>query len=111
MKGPKPRPIEERFWPKVYKTNDCWFWIAGTKGKGYGEIKSNTKKIVSAHIFSWEYHNKQKVPLGMCVMHSCDVMNCVNPKHLILGTLLDNARDAAAKGTAGRPKVLSICDN
>ena len=27
MKGPKPRPVEERFWEKVVKSDTCWNWI------------------------------------------------------------------------------------
>lgn len=27
---------EERFWPRVEKTETCWNWTAGKNGKGYG---------------------------------------------------------------------------
>lgn len=34
----------------------------------------------------------------MVIMHSCDTPLCVNPKHLVLGTQLENNRDCTAKG-------------
>lgn len=38
------------------------------------------------------------IPEGMLVCHTCDVMKCVNPDHLFIGTSLDNNRDRDAKG-------------
>lgn len=35
-------------------------------------------------------------------MHSCDVMRCVNPAHLSLGTPKENTADMIAKGRHAR---------
>lgn len=38
------------------------------------------------------------VPPGKIVRHKCDNPSCVNPDHLEVGTLSDNAQDAIARG-------------
>lgn len=34
---------------------------------------------------------------GECARHTCDVPNCINPNHVLLGTQQDNARDLVLK--------------
>lgn len=53
--GPKPRPVEERFWPKVHKTDTCWLWI-GRTNRGYGifDVGSTPMHGVMAHRFAYE---------------------------------------------------------
>jgi hypothetical protein len=36
------------------------------------------------------------------VMHTCDVRNCINPDHLVLGTQQDNLSDMVSKGRQAR---------
>lgn len=101
------RPIksaEEVFWSNVKKTKDCWDWL-GCKagclkyGKGYGQFSHMTKSI-RVHRFSWELHNKQKIPAGLFVRHKCDNSICVNPEHLEIGTHEDNMRDMTERKRA-----------
>lgn len=87
---------EERFWKKVKKTDGCWLWMGSKNGKGYGELAVKGK-LLRAHRLSYEF-NKGKIPEGLCVCHSCDVTNCVNPAHLWLGTIAENTQDRDRKG-------------
>lgn len=101
------KQTKERFWKKVDRNGStgCWLWTASTS-HGYGAFgMSRPRRIVRAHRVSWELAHGP-IPSGMSVLHSCDVRNCVNPKHLWLGTQADNLRDAAAKGRLPPPPLL-----
>lgn len=89
---------KERFWKKVKKTSSCWIWI-GTFSHRYGQFhisRGGKWRPVRAHRFSWEITNG-KIPIGKYILHCCDNPPCVNPKHLFLGTQLENMRDRFSK--------------
>ncbi len=98
-------PEEERFHAKYIPepTGDCWLWIGGDTGNGYGRIRRKGGKKILAHRLSWELHNGP-IPDGLCVLHKCDTPPCVNPDHLFLGTQKDNIQDAFKKGRLFIPK-------
>ena len=103
-KGYKGTTIE-KFFRKVNKKtdDDCWLWIAGLTSDNYGSFYFN-KKHMKAHKVSFILH-KGKVPKGLCVLHICDNPPCVNPKHLWLGTQIENIKDRDLKGRSKRNKL------
>ena len=72
----------------------CWLWRAAGK-KGYGRFYLDGK-TVNAHTAAYRLF-VGLIPKELCVMHSCDVRRCVNPEHLSLGSLCDNALDMVKK--------------
>lgn len=91
----------ERLLDKVEKTASCWNWTGcltkGEKNKtGYGTIWYNGKQR-NAHRVAYEIL-VGPIPEGLNVLHTCDNSPCVNPAHLYLGTLKDNAQDTLRRG-------------
>lgn len=112
MPGVKAKPIEERFWAAVVKTEfpildglgPCWLY----GGKPRSRYASISKGVglgnVNAHRFSFEMH-KGQLGRGKYVCHRCDVKNCVNPDHLYAGDHEDNNEDNRKRGLFTGPKV------
>lgn len=98
-KGPKRRPLADRFWEKVNKTDTCWLWTAATDRRGYGKISAggHSGRFLTAPRVAWELA-RGPIAVGLSVLHRCDTPACVNPDHLFLGTQADNLRDMVSKG-------------
>ena len=114
----------ERFWEKVERRSpdECWVWQAscaqGRKGApSYGqlvewrpEIRSTdggSPRPLRAHVLSWAIHHNRWPAAGEVVRHSCDNPPCVNPAHLLIGTHLQNTKDARERK---RNPIWVACD-
>jgi hypothetical protein len=91
-------PPEQRFWSKVDKRgpDECWPWVGGVDGRGYGRSRYNGSGRTTAHRIAWQLANGRDALLF--VLHRCDNPVCCNPAHLWEGTQSENMRDMAAKG-------------
>jgi DNA-binding transcriptional regulator YiaG len=84
--------VEERFWSKVDKTEECWLWKGGLEKNGYGRF-SIGKKRVGIHRLSLEWSLGRPIGDGMVARHKCRNCHCVRPEHLEEGTHTENMND------------------
>lgn len=92
------RPLQERFWEKVNKTDTCWLWTGATHSAGYGVINmcggGEKSRLGYAHRLSYEWL-VGPIPSGLHIDHLCRVRNCVRPDHLEPVTMEENIRRGA----------------
>ena len=95
-----PTSVEDRFWAKVQKSDECWIWTANRNRRGYGKFCLN-KRQEPAHrvVYMLTYGD---IPPGAWVLHHCDNPSCVRPDHLYLGTHQDNMRDRQERNRVAR---------
>jgi hypothetical protein len=73
----------------------CWVWKKVLRN-GYGLFYKG-KKNESAHRVSYRVF-KGPIPEGLILRHTCDNPSCINPDHLIPGTMKENAHDRDSRG-------------
>lgn len=86
------RPVDERFWSKVNKTETCWLWTAALDRHGYGVFGvAKGRGSARAHRVAYELVNGP-IPGSLPLDHLCRVRACVNPAHLEPVTVAENNR-------------------
>lgn len=97
--GPKPKPIADRFWPKVDLNGPipearpdlgpCWIWTASRTSSGYGQLACRPGPPQRAHRIAYVLI-VGPIPEGLELDHVCRVRACVNPAHLEPVTNIEN---------------------
>jgi hypothetical protein len=82
------KTLEERFWAKVDRSDNCWEWNSAKNHLGYGVIKI-AGQMKKAHRTAYEL-TKGPIPGGLFVDHICHNRACVKPAHLRVATPKQN---------------------
>jgi hypothetical protein len=93
--------FEDKFNTSYVIVGDCWLWSRMMTVNGYGALRSG-KRVLLAHRFSfWLKHGS--IPASKLVVdHICNVRKCVNPDHLQLLTIVQNAMKDRVRKTGVR---------
>lgn len=77
-------------------TSHCLSGHSSKSPAGYPTIQIRKRKWrMNRYIYFSIYG---EIPEGLVVRHTCDNSKCINPNHLILGTIGDNNKDKAERG-------------
>lgn len=105
LDAPPPKQLTraERFWSYVgpREPDACWLWLgARCLRTGHPRFHDGTRTS-QAHRFSYELANGP-IPKGLFLHHTCGVVSCVNPAHLVALTIgdLQAAVNIQRRGTA-----------
>lgn len=96
----KKQNLAERFWKKVKKLGpeECWPWMAGRDGQGYGSFHLDHDTSFLAHRVAYWLTTGEMPPPHVKLRHTCDHPWCCNAAHLVKGTQADNIKDIWARG-------------
>lgn len=79
--------------------NECIDHGLVGNGKGYATAFAWGKKQRMHRVVYCKHHGLHIDNIaGLVVRHTCDNSRCINPDHLILGTVADNNRDRSIRG-------------
>lgn len=94
----------DQFWERVSigGLRECWPFMDHIKAGGHGIFPAVGE--VAAHRVSWTMVFGP-IPDGVQVLHNCDIRNCVNPRHLKLGSDVDNSFDKSASQWAEAARI------
>lgn len=95
---------QDRFWGRVDKTDNCWFWKGHINEHGYGQFSYQGSNR-PAHRVSWIFSGKV-LRDGFVLDHRCHERSCVNPSHLREVTRAQNAQNR--KGSWGSSGVRGV---
>lgn len=102
---PKPKlALPDRFWRHVIigASTDCWIWKRPTKLR-YPAFRITATEVRQSSRVAYELTYGQSPP-NKEVCHTCDNTQCVNPRHLFLGSHKQNMQDALKKGRLKLPE-------
>ena len=83
----------------------CWIFTGSLIAAGYGQVTVAPFTVPNrqgrAHRLSYELF-VGPIPAGYVVRHKCDNRACINPDHLCVGTVADNAADMVDRGRSAK---------
>jgi hypothetical protein len=92
-----PTPTEKQIQSiinKINKTSTCWIWTGKIDKYGYGQYTyqiNGERHYIPAHKIVYIISTGKQIPFGLYLCHKCKNKNCVNPKHIKIGSAQINS--------------------
>jgi len=105
--GWEPPDASHNHKPIEYEINENGCWICVSHGNYHPKRRPRVKrnsKMFNIPRLSYEFHNNEKIPEGMYILHSCDNKKCLNPAHLRVGDQQENMDDAKERNRVNRER-------
>ncbi len=100
----KPLPritprAKKKFFARVAKSkpNSCWMWKGALGRRGYGMVGLGYRMVYAHRVAYFLARGEDPVGPDTAILHTCDTPGCCNPKHLYVGSHLDNMRDCKSR--------------
>lgn len=82
----------DRMLKKVVVSDGCHLWTGCLTPDGYPRVSRDGNPNLRGHRYFYEQVHG-KIPEGLVIRHTCDNPLCLNPEHLITGTVDENVQD------------------
>lgn len=86
--------------------DECIEWTGAKSSNGYGIITVQGKQILASRYVKARTDNIDIPHRYVVCRHTCDNPPCINPNHLIWGTMKSNSEDALERGRTARGSKL-----
>lgn len=85
----------EKVLSRCIKEGECFIWTRAFNSDGYPRAGVTGNPNIKLHRFVCAHFHEIE---GLVVRHTCDNIKCLNPEHLIPGTVADNVKDMDERG-------------
>jgi len=81
----------------IHGPDECWPWMGRKSPRGYPLMNLRGAKWLRGNRVIFAFCNGPLAEKEV-VRHTCDNPTCLNPRHLLKGTMKENAHDMLARG-------------
>ena len=88
------KPLEDRLWPRIDKTEACWNWTGPLDAHGYGAIGEGGRggRVLKVHAVVYRMIIGE-IPEGHVLHHLCRNKQCCHPRHMVAITPSDHQKN------------------